>query len=35
MIDLQELLQVRVDVATVAGLKSRIREKILKEAVVL
>lgn len=34
-IDLEELFRVRVDVATVAGLKPRIRERVLREAVSL
>jgi hypothetical protein len=34
-IDLQAILQVPVDVATVAGLKPRIRELVLREAVAL
>ena len=35
MLDLEQLLQRRVDVATERGLKERIRERILREAVPL
>jgi len=35
MLDLEQLLKRRVDVATERGLKERIRERILREAVLL
>lgn len=33
--DLEELLGIRVDVVTVSGLKARIKERVLREAVIL